>query len=135
MKEKYKLAFMDMAERFAQTSEAKRLRVGALLVKDDRIISLGVNGTPKGWPSEVCEGPDGQTWPHVRHAEKAALDKLRSSPESGAGSTLFCSHSPCMPCAIEIVDSGVKAVYYRHEYRSEDGLRYLQAKGVEVYKI
>lgn len=135
MKEKYKLAFMDMAERFAQTSEAKRLRVGALLVKDDRIISLGVNGTPKGWPSEVCEGPDGQTWPHVRHAEKAALDKLRSSPESGAGSTLFCSHSPCMPCAIELVDSGIVQVFYRHEYRDSAGVEYLSKKGVKVTKI
>lgn len=135
MKEKYLAAFMDMAERFGQTSAAERLKVGALLVKDDRIISLGVNGTPKGWPSEVCEGPDGQTWPHVRHAEKAALDKLRSSPESGAGSVMFVSHSPCMPCAIEIVDSGIQAVYYRHEYRSDDGIRYLQAKGVPAYKI
>lgn len=135
MKEKYLLAFMDMAERFGQTSTAERLKVGTLLIKDDRIISLGVNGTPKGWPSEVCEGPDGQTWPHVRHSELAALNKLRSSPESAVGSTMVVSHSPCQACAIEIVDSGVKALYYRHEYRSDDGLRYLLAKGVEVYKI
>jgi len=135
VKEKYLLAFMDMAERFGQTSTAERLKVGTLIIKDDRIISLGVNGTPKGWPSEVCEGPDGQTWPHVRHSELAALNKLRSSPESAVGSTMVVSHSPCQACAIEIVDSGIVQVFYRHEYRDSAGIEYLSKNGVKVTKI
>lgn len=135
MKQKYINAYMDMACRFAQTSEAQRLKVGSLLVKDDRVISLGVNGTPAGWCSEVCEGPDGQTLPHVRHSERACLDKLRRSPESATGSVMFVSHSPCLPCSIEIVDSQVKALYYRYDYRSTDGIRYLLDKGIPVYKI
>ena len=135
MKQKYIEAFMDMAERFGQTSEAQRLKVGALLVKDNRVISLGVNGQPSGWGTEVCEGQDGQTLPTVIHSEKACLDKLRRSTESAVGSQMFVSHSPCLACSIEIFDSGVRAVYYRYDYRSADGIKYLLDKGVPVYKI
>lgn len=135
MKQKYINAFMDMAERFGETSEAERLKVGSLLVKDNRIISLGVNGQPSGWETEVCEGVDGQTLPTVRHSEKACLDKLRRSPESAVGSEMFVSHSPCLACAIEILDAGVLCVYYRYDYRNADGIKYLLDKGVPVYKI
>ena len=135
MKQKYINAFMDMAERFGETSEATRLKVGAILVKDTRVISLGVNGQPSGWPTEQCEDDMNCTLPTVRHAEKAALDKLRRSPESAEGSMMFVSHCPCLPCAIEMLDAGVKAVYYRYDYRSADGIKYLLDKGLPVYKI
>lgn len=55
LKEKYLKAFMKMAEAFAKTSEAVRLKVGCLLIKDGNIISHGVNGMPPGWHTEVCE--------------------------------------------------------------------------------
>lgn len=134
MKAKYKLAFLDMAIRFGQTSEATRLKVGALLVKNGGIISEGCNGQPAGWPTEVCEGPDGQTLPTVRHAEKAALDKMRNKTETCEGSTMFVSHAPCLPCSIEIVASGVKEVIYAVDYRSQDGVNYLRSRGVKVTK-
>jgi dCMP deaminase len=54
MKQKFIDAYMDVAERFAKLSSAKRLQVGAIIVKDDRIISIGYNGMPSGWPNE-CE--------------------------------------------------------------------------------
>jgi len=54
MKRKWIDAFMDTAERFAQLSSAKRLKVGAVVVKDNRIISIGYNGMPSGWTNE-CE--------------------------------------------------------------------------------
>ena len=126
---------MDMAERFAKTSEATRLKVGAIALTQSGMVLHGVNGQPSGWPTEVCEDDDNTTLPTVRHAEKAALDKLRRSPETSAGSTFFISHAPCLNCSIEMVDAGVKKVYYRHPYRLTDGIEYLKSKGVEVEQV
>lgn len=123
---------MDMAEVFSKTSEAKRLKVGAIIYKNDNIISLGINGTPKGWHTNVCEDENNMTLPVVRHAERAALDKLRNSTETAKGSTLFCTHACCLNCSIEIVDSGIKKVYYKYDYRNTDGLDYLRENGIEV---
>lgn len=124
-----------MAAEFAKTSEATRLKVGALLVKDDHIISQGVNGTPKGWIDNVCEGLDGLTLGHVRHAEINCLNKLRRSPNTSTGATMFITHAPCLPCSIDIVDAGVKQVYYREQYRDDAGLKYLEEKGIDVVKM
>lgn len=135
MKQKYLEAFMDMAVRFGQTSEANRLKVGALLVKDGNVISLGINGTRSGWHTNVCEDENGNTTPAVRHAEIAALDKLRRSHETSVGATLFVSHMPCLPCAVELVDAGIVEVYYRDDYRLTEGVQYLLDHGVPVTKI
>jgi dCMP deaminase len=146
MKNKYKLALMDMAERFGQTSEAVRLRVGALLVKNDSIISLGVNGQPPKWPTEVCEewvpNPNGitkdmvpVTLPTVRHAEVACLEKLWNSTETAKGAEMFISHSPCKNCSIKLLTAGISKVYYRHSYRDNSGIEYLLNNGVEVEQI
>lgn len=132
MKQKYKIALMDMAERFGKTSEAERLKVGAILYKDDAIISLGVNGQPSGWPTEVCEDSENKTLPTVRHAEDAALQKLWNSPNTSEGAYMFISHSPCLSCSIKIVTAKISKVFYRHEYRSDDGVKYLKSKGVDV---
>lgn len=134
MKPKYTLAFMDMCERFGQTSEATRLKVGALIVKDGSVISEGVNGSYAGLPN-VCEGEDGQTLPCVRHAEAAALDKLVRKTESSVGAELFVSHAPCIFCAYRIVDAGIRKVYYRHSYRLRDGIEYLISRGVEIEQL
>jgi dCMP deaminase len=135
MKEKYKLAYMDMAERFGQTSEATRLKVGAIIVDENGVISEGCNGTPSGWYSNVCEDINGATLPCVRHAEVNALNKLRRKTVSSVGASIFVSHAPCKMCSIEIVDSELKAVFYRHEYRLDDGIQYLRARGVYVEQI
>jgi dCMP deaminase len=132
MKQKYITAFVDMAERFGQTSEATRLKVGALIVKDGAIISCGVNGTPTGYHTNLCEGADGKTLGVVRHAEVNALNKLRRSSGTSSGASMFCSHACCLPCAIELVDAGVSKFYYKHEYRDDAGLKYLEANGVQV---
>jgi dCMP deaminase len=135
IKEKYLLAFMDMTERFGLTSEAQRLKVGASIVKNGAIISLGVNGTYAGWPTNACEDEEGNTNWFVRHAERAALDKLVKSTESSEGATMFVSHSPCKFCALAIKDAGIKKVYYRHTYRDDSGVKYLQDNGVVVEQI
>lgn len=135
MKRKYIEAFMDMACRFGETSEATRLKVGALLVKSGGVISEGVNGQPPGWPTEVCEDENNNTLPTVRHAEVACLEKMWNKSETVAGSYMFVSHCPCLPCAIKISSSGISRVYYRHSYRVLDGLDHLREKNIYVEKI
>lgn len=135
MKPKYELAFMEIAEVFARTSEADRLKVGAVIVKGDQIISQGVNGTYSGWETNVCEDSDGKTSWFTRHAEKAALDKLVRSTSSSEGSVMFITHSPCRMCSLSIKEAGIKKVYYRNAYRESDGVSYLQANGVDVQQI
>lgn len=135
MKTEYIYAYLDMAERFGQTSKAERLKVGALIVKNDSVISLGCNGQPPGWPTEVCEGADGLTLPTVRHAEDAALQKLWNSAETSQGATMFVSHCPCLNCSIKIATAGIKKVYYVHEYRSTEGIEYLLRRGIGATQV
>lgn len=131
MKKKWIDAFMDTAERFAQLSSAKRLKVGAVVVQDNRIISIGYNGTPTGWTND-CEGVDGKTKGEVIHAEENAILKLARDGERGNGSSLFCTHAPCIQCAKLIYGSGIKKVYYRDTYRDTQGVDFLEKCGVEI---
>lgn len=145
MKTKLKQAYMKTAEIFAELSHAKRLHVGAIIVKDDRIISIGYNGMPAGWDNnceyEVYEEVDDdtetvlKTKPEVLHAETNAIAKLAKSTESGAGATLFVTHSPCLDCAKLIFQSGIDHVFYRNSYRSKDGIQFLEQSGVKVEQI
>lgn len=142
MKQKFIDAYMDVAERFAKLSYAKRLNVGAIVVKDDRIISIGYNGMPSGWDND-CEEVIGQddvgaltykSKPEVLHAESNAIAKLAKSNESGDNATLFCTHSPCIDCAKLIYQSGISTVYYKDNYRSNDGIDFLKKSNVTVLK-
>jgi len=143
MKQKFIVAYMDVAERFAQLSSAKRLQVGAIVVKDDRIISIGYNGMPSGWDN-CCEdehrsgntgyGSKLVTKPEVLHAESNAIAKLAKSSESGLGATMFVTHSPCIECAKLIYQGGISTVYYRNNYRSDDGINFLTKSKVRVIK-
>lgn len=135
MKRKYIDAYMQIAEVFAGTSEANRLKVGALIVKDGGIISEGCNGTPRGWIDNVCEGSDGLTLGVVRHAETNALNKLRRSTMTSVGASMFCNYSCCVNCAIDIVDAGIKQFFYKEAYRDLAGLDYLSEHGVEVVQL
>ena len=138
MKEKFKRAFMQTAQTFAELSSAQRLKVGAIVVKDDRVISIGYNGMPAGW-SNVCEDitEEGtlKTKPEVLHAESNAIAKLAKSNDSGDGAELFVTHSPCIECAKLIYQSGIKGVYYSKEYRSDEGIKFLVKSGVVVEQL
>ena len=128
MKEKFVNAYMDVAHRFAQLSSAKRLQVGAIIVKDDRIISIGYNGMPAGWTNECEHVLDGQlkTKDEVIHAEANAIAKLAKSPESGLGATLFLTHSPCIDCAKQIYTAGINTIFFAKRYRNDAGLEFLK---------
>ena len=125
---------MDTAKIFAELSHAQRLHVGAIVVKDDRIISIGYNGMPSGW-SNVCENHIGNTKPEVIHAEANAIAKLAKSNESGNNSVAFITHAPCMECAKLLVQSGIIEVYYLQEYRDTSGLNFLDQSNVKVHKV
>lgn len=143
MKQKWVEAFMDTAERFAQLSSAKRLKVGSVVVQDNRIISIGYNGMPAGWTNdceEVIEvhedgGVVTKTKEEVIHAEANAILKLARDGESGNGASLFCTHAPCINCAKLIYGAGVKKVYYRDTYRDTKGVDFLEKCNIEVEKV
>ena len=142
MKAKLVRAYMKTAATFAELSHAKRLHVGAIVVKDDRIISIGYNGMPAGWDNnceDVVQHSDDttslKTKPEVLHAETNAIAKLARSSDSGLGADLFVTHSPCLDCAKLIYQSGISRVWYGVEYRSSDGPDFLRKSGVEVNRV
>ena len=138
MKPKHQQAHMRAAHIYAELSTARRLKVGALVVKDDRIVSIGYNGMPSGWDNN-CEHEleDGtiKTKPEVLHAETNALAKLARSTESGLDADLFVTHSPCLDCAKLIYQSGIKRVFYANAYRDNSGIAFLESSGIEVEKL
>ena len=161
MKPKLLQAYMKTAETFAELSHAKRLHVGAIVVKDDRIISIGYNGMPAGWDNN-CEfkeyinagnntgefaswdfdqqEEDGtiyrlKTRPEVLHAESNAISKLARSSESGDGATMFITHAPCMECSKLIYQSGIKRVYFGAAYRDDSGVQFLKQCGIVVEQM
>ena len=134
---------MDVAERFAELSSARRLHVGAIVVKDDRIISIGYNGMPSGWDNNCedeirypdAEGVTLKTRPEVLHAESNAIAKLAKSTESGDGASMFITCSPCIECAKMIFQSGIKEVFYGEDYRDDAGINFLNKCGITVKQI
>lgn len=152
---------MDWARRAAQLSPARRLNVGAVIVKDDTVISYGYNGMPAGWDND-CENTvfvldeevmgtdmeslgytqtDKGNWaklktkPEVLHAESNAIAKLAKSTNSGLNADLFVTHSPCMECAKLIFQSGIRRVFYAEDYRDDSGIQFLNKSGVTVEKL
>lgn len=138
MKQKYIDLYMDWARRTAELSHARRLHVGAVIVKNDTVISYGYNGMPAGWDNN-CEDTldDGtlKTKPEVLHAESNAIAKLARSHNSGVGADIFVTHAPCLDCAKLIYQSGIRRVWFGNQYRNNSGIDFLQQSGIEVNKI
>jgi dCMP deaminase len=148
-------AHMKAAEGYAELSSARRLKVGSIIAKDNRIISIGYNGTPAGWDNN-CENEireehqyvidEGGPWhtmetmrletkPEVIHAEMNAIGKLAQSNESGLNATMYITHAPCFDCAKLIHIAGINKVFYRNSYRNTDGIEFLNKCNIEVEKI
>ncbi len=157
MKQKFIDLYMDWAKRLSELSHAKRLQVGAVIVKDDTVISYGYNGMPAGWDND-CEDKvyanewtiDAAEWqykddtgrpynlktkPEVLHAESNAIAKLARSNNSGASADIFITHSPCLECAKLIYQSGISRVFYNQDYRDSSGIDFLLRSGIPVKKI
>ena len=142
--------YMDLATRIALMSYAVRLKVGSVIVKNNSIISFGWNGMPSGWDN-TCEyvadvhpgdprydynnfSKELKTKEEVLHAESNALAKIASSTESSEGSTMFCTHAPCLQCAKLIYQSGIQTLYYKNTYRDQAGLDFLEKSKVNVIR-
>lgn len=122
--------YLRMAQIWSENSYCVRRKVGALIVRDNMIISDGYNGTPSGFPN-VCE-EDNVTFPYVLHAEANAITKVARSNNSSEGGTLYVTASPCMECSKLIIQSGIKRVVFSDLYRIQDGLDLLRRAGIEV---
>lgn len=123
--------YLRMANIWSENSYCQRRKVGALLVKDKMIISDGYNGTPSGF-ANICESPEGVTYPYVLHAEANAITKVARSNNSSAGATLYVTSSPCVECAKLIIQAGIIRVVYSELYRITDGIDLLHRAGVET---
>jgi dCMP deaminase len=142
MKQKYVDMYMDWAARCAQLSHAVRLQVGAVIVKDDSVISYGYNGMPAGWDNNCEDEIIDDTWmvtlktkPEVLHAESNAVAKLARSANSGSGADIFITHAPCLDCAKLIYQAGIRRVWFSTAYRDTAGVDFLKKSGIEITKI
>ena len=129
--QKFDRSYLKMAEIWAENSYCKRRKVGALIVKNNMIISDGYNGTPSGFEN-ICEDENGVTKPYVLHAEANAITKIARSSQNSDGATLYVTASPCIDCAKLIIQSGIRRVVYAEQYRLDDGIRLLERAGIEI---
>lgn len=123
--------YLRMASIWSENSYCVRRKVGALIVKDKMIISDGYNGTPSGFDN-VCESPEGNTFPFVLHAEANAITKVACSNNSSKDSTLYVTASPCLECAKLIIQAGIRRVVFSELYRITDGIDLLKKAGIET---
>lgn len=138
MKDKHKQMYMRIAKTVAQTSSAKRLRVGSVAVKNNMVIATAYNGLPSCLDGS-CENTmsDGSlvTKPEVQHSERNLILNLAKSTESSVGTTVFCTHSACRNCAMSLIDAGITRFIYETDYRETAGLDLLRKAGIVVEQI
>ncbi len=131
---KYDKLFLNVAKEFSTMSYAKRKKVGAVIVKDNSIISDGYNGTPVGFSND-CENEEGITHWYVLHAEANAILKTSTSTQSCKNATLYITLSPCKECSKLIIQSGIKKVVYIQKYRDTTGIDFLGNFNIECVQI
>lgn len=131
---RYDKAYLRMATSWAKLSHCKRKQVGALIVKDDMIISDGYNGSPSGF-NNCCEDENGETHWYVLHAEANAILKVAKSTNNAKGATLYLTLSPCKDCSKLILQAGITRVVYIKGYKDTSGVDFLTAAGIEITQI
>ena len=131
---KYDITYLKMAQEWGNLSYCERRKVGALIVKNNRIISDGYNGTPSGFEN-FCEDDDGYTKWYVLHAEANAITKVASSTQSCDGATLYITLSPCKQCSKLIYQAKIKRLVYAVQYKDTSGIEFLKKAGVIVDHI
>ncbi|GIV26434.1 MAG: cytidine deaminase [Bacteroidia bacterium] len=139
--------YMHLAEQLAQRSHCVKMKVGAVLTKDTRIISLGYNGPPAGthncdeeWPETGCPRDSKGSCSLALHAEQNAILYAAKNKVDMEGSTLYVTLAPCIACARVIFSIGIKKVIYKDSYAEykgigiEEGVEFLKKFGVEVIR-
>ena len=143
MFDKWDLRFMEMAKLVSTWASCNRRKIGAVIVKDKRVMTTGYNGAPAGIKTCVEKGvcprqemgiPSGQRHElcYAVHAEQNAIIQAAKLGISIDGATLYCTHQPCVLCAKMIVNSGIKRVVYGEGYRAEFSLSIFQEAGTTV---
>jgi len=137
--------FMKIAELVAERSTCLRRKVGAVLVQDRRILATGYNGAPKelthceeigclreklkikaGERIEICRGV---------HAEQNALVQAASFGIKVGGSTLYCTHQPCITCIKLLINAGITGIFVKKPYPDSLANKMLKEAGVEIQVI
>jgi dCMP deaminase len=131
---RYHRAYLRMAASWSELSHCERKKVGALIVKDEMIISDGYNGTPSGFEN-CCEDEEGNTQWYVLHAEANAILKVAKSTNNCKGATLYLTLSPCKDCSKLVLQAGISRVVYKDAYKDTAGIDFLMSAGVEVIQI
>jgi dCMP deaminase len=137
--------YMDLACNLALKSHCVKMKVGAVLTKDTRIVSLGYNGPPAGthncdeeWPEEGCPRDSKGSCSLALHAEQNAILYAAKNNVALDGCTLYITLSPCIACARIIFTTGIRKVYYLHSYAQykglpcDEGVDFLKKFGVEA---
>ena len=145
--DKWDKRFMEMAELVSTWSSCfqENRHIGAVIVKDKRILTTGYNGAPAGIESCKDRGaclrremniPSGtrQEVCYAVHAEQDAICQAAKLGISVEGATLYCTHQPCVICARIIINSGIKKVIYKYGYPDEFSLRLFKEAGMELIK-
>lgn len=141
--QRYQQFFMQVAKLTANNSFAQRTKVGAVLVKNGRLIASGWNGQPSGFPNcceeEIVDDVTGnvslKTLPTVIHAEANIISFCAKHGIATNGTELYITLSPCVSCALLIIQAGIKTVYFNQEYRDLAGVDMLRSSGIEVKQI
>ena len=123
--------YLRMASIWAENSYCLRRQVGALIVKNQMIISDGYNGTPSGFEN-ICEDDNNVTKPYVLHAEANAITKVAASNNNSTGATIYITSSPCIECAKLIIQAGIKRVVFSERYHTEEGISLLKRAGITI---
>ena len=130
--EKMHKYFMEVAKITSELSNAKRKKVGAVLVKNGNIISFGWNGMPSGFPNE-CEDDKNNTLKEVVHAEFNIISKIAKSSMNCEGADLYITLSPCFECSKLLIQSRLNRIFYLEKYRDETPIDFLEKAGIECY--
>jgi dCMP deaminase len=128
---RYDAAYLRLAESWAKLSHCARKQVGAIIVKDEMIISDGYNGSPAGFDN-CCEDTEGNTHWYVLHAEANAILKVAKSTNNCKGATLYLTLSPCKDCSKLVLQAGINRVVFMDKYKDTEGIDFLANAGVEV---
>lgn len=131
---RYDRAYLKMAQSWSQLSHCVRKQVGAIIVKDEMIISDGYNGTPAGFENS-CEDENGSTQWYVLHAEANAILKVAKSTNNCKGATLYLTLSPCKDCSKLVLQAGIQRVVFRDSYKDTEGIDFLKSAGIDVIQI
>ncbi len=131
---RYDRAYLKMALEWGKLSHCNRKQVGALIVRDNMIISDGYNGTPSGFPN-CCEDDNGETHWYVLHAEANAILKVSKSTQSAKDATLYLTLSPCKDCSKLILQAGITRVVFMKAYKDLSGVDFLKDAGIETHQI